>query len=210
VPSLRPDIDETARLLRQVRSGDRQALGELLAGHREELRHGIELRMDRAMRSRVDPSDIVQEAQAEVLRRIGDYLQREPMPFHLWLRQLGYDYLLRIRRRHVEADCRTVHREMALPEASSVVLARDLLGSGGTPSQHVEKNELLARLNQAMADLADEDREVLLLRNYEGLSSQEVGQLLGIEAATVRKRHGRALIRLREALLARGVTGSQA
>jgi RNA polymerase sigma-70 factor (ECF subfamily) len=166
--------------------------------------------MDRAMRARVDASDVVQEAQAEVLRRIGDYLEREPMPFHLWLRRLGYENLLRIRRQHVEAGCRTVNREMALPEASSVVLARNLLGSDGTPSQHVARNELLARLNQAMADLAEEDREVLLLRNYEGLSSQEVGQLLGIEAATARKRHGRALIRLREALLARGVTESEA
>jgi RNA polymerase sigma-70 factor (ECF subfamily) len=208
VPSLRPDTEETARLLRQVRSGDRGALGELRTGHRVELRHGVELRMDRAMRSRVDPSDVVQEAHAEVLRRIGEYLDRDPMPFHLWLRQLCYEYLLRIRRRHVEADCRSVRREIALPEASSVVMARDLFASGGTPSQHVAHNELLARLKQAMGDLDEDDREILLLRNYEGLSSHEVGQLLGIEPATARKRHGRALIKLREALLAREITES--
>ena len=49
--------------------------------------------------------------------------------------------------------------------------------------------------------LSEQDREILLMFNFEGLTSQETGLILGIEAATARKRHGRALIRLRKCLL---------
>lgn len=206
---VRPESGESQQLLEQIRSGDRSALDQLLARHRGYLRQMVELRMDPKMRARVDPSDVVQEAQAEAARRIDDYLRREPMPFHLWLRQTAYENLLRLRRQHVDADCRTVKREMALPEGSSVTLARVLLGNEATPSVQMAGNELAARLSQAMAGLPDEDREVLLLRNFEGLSNIEVAQLLGIEPAAASKRYGRAILRLRKLLLALGVTESQ-
>src|SRR5262245_55649959 len=79
----RPQPEEAERLLEQVGAGDRQALERLLALHREFLRRTVELRLDRKMRGRVDASDVVQEAQLEAARRIDDYLQRRPMPFHL-------------------------------------------------------------------------------------------------------------------------------
>jgi RNA polymerase sigma-70 factor (ECF subfamily) len=207
---VRPDSEETQRLLDQLRGGDRQALEQLLARHRGELRQAVELRLDPAMRGRVDPSDVVQEAQAEAARRIDDYLRREPMPFHLWLRKTAYENLLRIRRQHVEAGCRSVRREMALPEGSSVALARMLFAQEPTPSRVMAGHELAARLSQAMAELSDEDREILLLRNFDGLGNQEAAQLLGIGPDAASKRYGRAILRLRKLLLHRGVTESQA
>ena len=115
------DAEETLRLLEQVRAGDRRALDRLLTGHRAYLLTVVELRLDRRMRARIDPSDVVQEAQLEASRRIEDYLRREPMPFHLWLRQTAYENLLRMRRQHVEAECRTVEREVPLPDGSSAL-----------------------------------------------------------------------------------------
>jgi RNA polymerase sigma-70 factor (ECF subfamily) len=203
------DDEETRRLLHQVRAGDRGALDRLLEGYRAYLRASVELRLDKGMRARLDPSDVVQEAQLEAARRIDDYLRREPMPFHLWLRQTAYQNLLRLRRQHVEADCRTVTRELPLPDGSSALLARQLVGGGPTPSEQAGEQELARRLRQAVAELPETDREILLMRNFEGLSNQEVAQVLGLEPATASRRYGRAILRLRKVLQTGGGMGSE-
>ena len=79
------DGPETLGLLARVRQGDERALAELLGRHRPELLRYVKLRLDARMNPRVDPSDVVQEAQLEVARQIQDCLNRAPMPFWLWL-----------------------------------------------------------------------------------------------------------------------------
>src|SRR5260370_41757053 len=96
------DSTETEQLLRQVRAGEKLATEQLLNRHRAYLRRLIELRLDPKLRARVDPSDVVQEAQMEAHRRLGDYVKRPARPFRLWLRQIAFDRLLIMRRHHVE------------------------------------------------------------------------------------------------------------
>jgi RNA polymerase sigma-70 factor (ECF subfamily) len=194
------DSEETRTLLEQVRGGDRRAFDRLLVRHRPFLRELVELRMDPKIRPRVDPSDVVQEAQLEAVRRLDGYLKQPAMPFRLWLRQLAFDQLLMARRRHVKAARRAVDLEVALPDRSSLLLAQKLLAGGSSPSQRLLKEELASRVRQAVARLGDTDREVLLMRTFEGLSFEEVVLLLGIEPAAARKRHGRALLRLGQLL----------
>ena len=139
---VRPYSAETQRLLQQVRTGDRQAFEQLLAQPRPYLRQLVELRLDPKLRPRVDPSDVVQEAQIEAVRRLDAYLEQTPLPFRLWLRQLAHDRLLMMHRRHVKAARRAVGQEVALPERSSLLLAQQLLAVGSTPSQQLDQQEL--------------------------------------------------------------------
>lgn len=206
---VQPDSPEIQPLLQRARAGDRQATAELLAAYRAYLCQFVELRLDPKLRARVDPSDIVQEAQLEAVRRLEDYLARPPMPFRLWLRQIALDRLLMIHRHHVATARRAVGREIPLPEQSSILLAQQVLGMGSTPSQQVNRRELAGRLRQAIAQLGDADQEILLLRHFEGLSNPEVGELLGLDPATVSKRHGRAVRRLHKILFKSGLTESE-
>jgi RNA polymerase sigma-70 factor, ECF subfamily len=203
------DWENTQRRLEQVRAGDREALDRLLAQHRPYLRQFVDLRLDPHLRQRVDPSDVVQEAQIEAIRRLDRYLSQPPMPFRLWLRQLAYDRLLMLRRRHVVAARRTVSQELALPEGSSLLLAERLLAGGKTPAQALDQQELVGRVRQAVAKLPEADREVLLMRSFEGLSFDEIAVVLQINPIAARKRHGRALLRLHKILSAGGLTESQ-
>jgi RNA polymerase sigma-70 factor (ECF subfamily) len=203
------DSAETERLLQQARAGLPEATDRLLDRHRPYLRRLVELRLDPKMRGRVDPSDVVQEAQLEALRRLDGYLRQPPMPFRLWLRQLAYDRLLMLRRHHVGAARRAVGRDVPLPDRSSLQLARQLLAAGSTPSQRLIKGEFVLRVRQAVSRLPDGDREVLVLRNLEGLSNQEAAQVLQIDPATASRRYGRAVIRLRALLLQSGLTESE-
>jgi RNA polymerase sigma-70 factor (ECF subfamily) len=206
-----PDADsaETRRLLEQAQAGQAGAVDQLLTRHRPYLRQLVRLRLDPQVRARVDPSDVVQEAQMEAVRRLGGYLRRPEIPFRLWLRQITYDRLLMLRRRHIGAARRAVGREVALPDRSSLALAQQLLASASTPSEQLARRELARRVRQALDRLDDADREVLLMRNFEGLSNQEVARLLHLQPAAASQRYGRALLRLRNLLVEGGLSGEQ-
>jgi RNA polymerase sigma-70 factor (ECF subfamily) len=203
------DSTETQRLLEQAGSGEDQAREQLFARHQSYLQAFVALRIDPKLRARVDPSDVVQDAQIEALRRLDTYLRQRPMPFRLWLRQLALDRLLMLRRRHVEARRRAIGMEVELPEHSSALFAQHLPASGTTPSQRLDRDELARRVRHAVARLAEIDREILLMRTFEGLTFEETASLLKIDPAAARKRHGRALLRLHKLLTEGGLTESQ-
>jgi len=207
--ALAEDSVETQRLLQQVRAGQAEATNLLFDRHRPYLRRLIEVRLDPKMRSRVDPSDVVQEAQLEASRRLNDYLKKPRLPFRLWLRQIAYDRLLMLRRHHVRAARRTVERDLPLPDRSSLVLAQQLLAAGSGPSQQLIKREFIRRIREAVNQLPEGDREVLVLRNLEELSNQEVAQVLHIDPSTVSWRYGRAVMRVREISLRSGLMESE-
>jgi RNA polymerase sigma-70 factor (ECF subfamily) len=200
---------ETDRLLQRAQAGDRQAFEELFARHRSYLHQVIAVRLDSRLRQRLDPEDVVQEVQAEAFRRLPDFLRRQPMPFRLWLRKTAYERLLKLREQHVEAARRSVERELRLPEHASQLLTRALFAAGSTPSQHLSKKEIAGRLNQALAKLAENDREILLMRHHEELSYDEISCLLEIDPAAARKRYGRALLRLQNLLIETGLLESE-
>jgi RNA polymerase sigma-70 factor (ECF subfamily) len=156
----------------------------------------------------VDPSDVVQEAQLEAVRRLPDYLRRRPMPFWLWLRKIAQERLIMAYRRHAVAGCRSVGRAVALPASSSAVLGRQLLAPASSPSQVLRRQELAGRVRQAVAEISGADREIVLMRNFEQLTNQQAAAVLGIDPATASQRYGRALMRLRAILADLGVTGS--
>jgi RNA polymerase sigma-70 factor, ECF subfamily len=200
-----PESAETRKLLVEAEAGKCEAVDRLLARHRDYLRRFVEFRIDPKLAARVDASDVVQEAQLEVARKLQDFLRLRPMPFRLWLRQIAYDRLLMLRRFHIRSARRSVGREVAMSDRSSLIMARQLLASS-TASKHMARRELAAEIRKAIAVLPDQHREVLLMRTFEGLSFDEVAYLLDVEPATARKRHGRALIRLQKVLADAGLT----
>jgi RNA polymerase sigma-70 factor (ECF subfamily) len=203
------DSTETQRLLAEARDDEPGARDRLLDRHRAYLRRFVEVRLDPKIRVRVDPSDVVQETQMEAIRRLGRYLEQPPMPFRLWLRRLAYDRLLMLRRHHIGAARRAIEREVTLSEGSSLQLAGQVLATDPTPSEQLVQHELVRRVQVAVGHLPEGDREVLIMRNLEGLSNREVAQVLGIDPTTASRRYGRAIIKLREILLASDLGGSE-
>jgi RNA polymerase sigma-70 factor (ECF subfamily) len=204
-----PDSTETRRLLQRATAGEPDAAGRLLERHRPYLRRLVDIRLDARLRARVDPSDVVQEAQIEALRQLPGYLAKPPVPFRLWLRQIAYDRLVMLHRRHVKAARRAAGRDLPLPEQSSLLLARQFLAPGSTPSQRLIEREFAQRVRQAIGRLAETDRQVLVLRNLEGLSNLEAARVLDIDPATASRRYGRAVLRLRDILLQSGLMESE-
>ena len=204
---LGPDSHETRALLERIQAGDDRAFDALFARHQGSLRDFIDLRLDPRVRARVDPSDVVQETQLEAYHRLHDFLERQPMPFRLWLRKTAYERLLKVQRHH-DAARRAVGREAVLPDRSSLLLARPFLPAGPSPSQELARKELVRRVREALGRLSETDREVLLMRNIEELPYEEIGCLLDLSAAAARKRYGRALLRWQKILFEEGLLES--
>ena len=205
MPEVTPDSAETCALLERIAHGDRQALEELVARHRPSLHSFVDFHLDPRVRARLDPSDVVQETQLEVVRRMDEFLNRRPMPFHLWVRKTAYEHLLRVRRDHRVRQRRSVDRELRCPDPSSLLLARPFLDRRSSPSSHLLAKEQAERVSRAVAELPEADREILLLRDADELPYEEIACLLEIEPAAARKRYGRALIRLQKVLTDHGI-----
>ncbi len=130
------------------------------------------------------------------------------MPFRLWLRKTACERLLKLHRRHLKTQKRSVQREVPLPNRSSLLLARQLIANGPTPSESVVRRDTASRIRRALAQLSDVDREIVLMLDMEGLSSQEAGCVLNTDGSTIRRRHARILKRLHDILLDEGLTES--
>jgi RNA polymerase sigma-70 factor, ECF subfamily len=197
IPAMRADSDETERLLAQVSRGEHTALDALLASHRPAMRRVVELHMGPRFRARLDPSDVVQDAQLEMTRRLADFLNRKPMPFHLWARKTVYERLLNAQRDQ-QAACRDVGREAAGVDQSSVLLAVRLISTEPTPSHVALVQEEAERVARIVAALPEDEREILLLRLVDDLPYDEIACVLGIGVPAARQRYGRALLRLQK------------
>ena len=197
--------NDTSELLRRAGAGDQGAVGDLFDRHRDRLRRMVQLRMDRRLQGRVDPSDVLQEAYLGFARSLADYLQNPGTSLYLWLRLIAARKLQALHRHHLGTHMRAAGREVslhrgALPQASSVSLAAQLLGRFPSPSEAAVRAELQIHVQEALNRMDPIDREVLALRHFEQLSNVETAQVLGLSAAAASNRFVRALRHLKDIL----------
>jgi RNA polymerase sigma-70 factor, ECF subfamily len=192
---------EITALVSRLRAGDSAALAELFDKHREKLRRMVQLRLDHRLAGRVSASDVLQEAYIDALKRVEHYFEKPDQPFFGWLRLVVSQRMADIHREHL-AQKRNAGREVPIHGGAtdSACLAACLLGNLSSPSHTATRNEVFARLEQALNQMDQMDREVLALRHFEELSNAETANLLGIQTAAASKRYVRALARLKQIL----------
>jgi RNA polymerase sigma-70 factor, ECF subfamily len=185
--------------------GDQQSLGRQFMEHWDRLHRLVQMRLDRRLHGRVNPSDVLQEAYLEVVRSMPGYLSDPKVPFFVWLRHITVVKLMALHRKHLGTGVRDAGREVHLggvrPQTSSVALAALLLGRLTSPSQAAERVELQLRVQGALNNLDPLDREVLSLRHFEQLTNTETARTLGISVAAASNRYVRALKRLTPILM---------
>jgi RNA polymerase sigma-70 factor (ECF subfamily) len=200
-----PEHTVTQELLADAGRGKPEAVNQLLERHRAALRKLIHLRLDRKIARRVDASDVVQDVLLEANDRLQEYLADPRMPFHLWLRHLAKDRMIDMHRRHRGAQRRNLDRERSLAapqfgDQSSFDLAGQLVAGELTPAAASMRRELEQRFLNALDQMDEDDRDILLMRHFEQLGNSEAAEALGLSAAAAGMRHLRALRKLRTIL----------
>jgi len=199
------DPSEHGDLLRRVKAGDEQALAELFSLYRDRLKRMVQLRLDRRLSGRVDASDVLQEAYVEVHKRFPEYAAGSDLPLFLWLRLVTGQKLTDVHRHHLGAQMRDAGQEVslhrgAMPQATSLSLAAQLLGKLTSASQAAIRAEHKLLVQEALNSMDALDREVLVLRHFEHLSNDETALALDIKKSTASQRYIRALKRLKDIL----------
>jgi RNA polymerase sigma-70 factor (ECF subfamily) len=209
--SIWPSDDRTETLLQSAREGDADAVNKLLERHRGPIRRLVEMRLDRKVQRRVDVSDVVQDVMLEASNRLVKYLDDPVMAFHLWLRQIAWDRIIDTYRRHRVSAKRNMDREqpMSVPagaDQSTMELAVQLCDPAMTPAAAATQREIASKVEAVIDQLADQDREIILMRHYEHLSNLEIAQVLKLNPPAASMRYLRAVRRLRELLEEQSIT----
>lgn len=180
-----PDPAPYGAVLDRVRAGDPDAIEDLLRQAQ-----GIARRYSQAVCGRApDSDDAMQEALLQTFRNAGRI--REPKAFRSWLyRTVKNACLIGRRRKGVE--------QHAHPDGDEAVL--EVADSAPGADMTVESAEERERVRAALARLAPAHREVVFLRDLEGLSTREVARVLGISEPNVKVRLHRAHAQLKKRL----------
>jgi RNA polymerase sigma-70 factor (ECF subfamily) len=196
---------DDSELIECAAAGNDAALATLWQRQSRRLRLMIQLRLDRRLQRRVDPSDILQKAYIDLADRLPSYARERPMPIFLWIRLVATQRLMQVHRRHLRTGLRDAGREVSLhsgasPQVSSASLVAQLMGRFTSASQLVIRAELRLRLEQALNSMDAIDREIIALRHFEELSNGEAAQVLALSKQAASKRYVRALTRLQSVL----------
>ncbi len=181
---------EERELIRRAQSGDTGAYEELLHAHQQRVFAVV----GGILRRREDVEDVVQQVFIKVYVSIRQFDLRSA--FSTWIYKIAvnecYDYLRkkRVRRLVYEADLSEEQvRQLEVFDAGRGV---------APPADALQRAEMRDLAGQLLGELQEEDRHMLVLKEVEGLSVEEIGEALGINVNTVKVRMFRARGRLVE------------
>jgi RNA polymerase sigma-70 factor, ECF subfamily len=199
-----PNRLETEQLLAAVRRGHSDSLGMLLEQYRDYLYLIARARIGARLQARANASDVVQETFLLASRHFDQFAGTSEREWQSWLRSILRRRLLRLVRKQVIARKRSVRREVPLKSAlngsdsAGGKTAGALVDPGSSPSAPVRRHELAAEMAERLSRLPASYRDVLVLRNLQGLAFAEVARRMGRTVGAVRVLWLRALDRLRQ------------
>jgi RNA polymerase sigma-70 factor (ECF subfamily) len=157
--------------------------------------------LDASLRGKLDPADVVQQTLLRACAALGEVRNRTPEVLASWLRKI-LARTLADTVKHYHRDRRDVDLERSLEadlDRSSSGLAGWLAVDQTSPSRAAARNEELLRLADALADLPEPQREVVLLKHCRGQTLQQIADHLGRTVPSVASllRRGLEALRLR-------------
>lgn len=189
-----------AQLLDRARKGDETALGQLLDMHRQTLTHLARFQIGQRLQSKVDASDVVQEACLGAVRDFGQFRGGTPGELAAWLRQVLAHVLSNLIRHYQGAQQRDIRLERQISselDRSWAALDRAYMAQVDSPSDLAARNEMSELVEKALQLMPEEERKVIVLRHREGLTFPEVAERMERTLDNIKKLWPRALARLR-------------
>ena len=193
------EVTQTSKFLSQWHAGSQESLQGLLERHQPWIRSQVRQRLTALLRSKGETCDFVQDAVLQFLRFAPRFTLSNEAHFRAILMRVIENRLLDEYDRFT-ARRRDIARERPLP--SDTVLSLDPPDHPGrTPSRSAEAHEREAWIRLAMELVDVDDREVLVLRQWERMTFEEIGEKQDISSEAARKRHDRAVGRLADLVL---------
>ena len=181
-------------LVQKAKTGDRDAFAALVSAYEGKI-YNLALRY---LGNREDAMDASQEVFLRVFRFLPGF--QEESGFSTWIYRIGVNVckdMLAKRAKRGELS-------LELPDEEEDYRTAEVADSRYDPEAIVEQADLRESLAEAIGQLPQQQREMIVLRDIQGLSYEEIGQVLSLEAGTVKSRLSRARENLRKKLLQSG------
>jgi RNA polymerase sigma-70 factor (ECF subfamily) len=193
---------QVAELIIRARQGSSEAVGELMAFSRQYLLLIANDELPADLLGKEAPSDLVQETHLEAARDWEAFRGHTVGELLGWLREILLHNVKDLRRRSNAAVRRPPNQELSLSsDQSGADLAAQLVSHDSSPSNRLQCQEQLLNIERALGQLAEDHRNVVIWRNRDGCSFEEIGRRLGRSAGAARKLWSRAIQQLQERLV---------
>lgn len=181
-------------LVSKCKRGDMAAFDELIGRYQDRV-YNLAYRLTS---SHDDASDMAQEAFLRVYVSLSGFRGRSA--FSTWLYRVVSNVCLDELRRRGRRPLLVVDRAVDTGEGE---LVREVVDPSPGPDEHVERRELGREIQKALAGLGDQQRLMVILRDIDELSYQEIAEILSLPLGTVKSRLSRARQALRDEMLKR-------
>ena len=198
------EIPDPQQLLAVARQNGGPDLGALLQLYRNYLSILATAQLDARLRRRISPSDLVQEALLGAYRDFPQFRGGSERELLGWLRQILINCLHHAYETHIKAGRRDLRREVSLEDVghaldrSAMRLGQCLADRGHSPSAPVHARERAVEIADQLAKVRPDYREVIVLRNLQGLSFEEVAARMERKPGAVRMLWLRAIEQFRK------------
>ena len=187
-------------------------LAAAFAENRQRLSALTEKRLNPILLKRLSVEDVLSEAYANAAKRLAYFAKHDDVPIYYKLRTILLQTLADIERRNLKAQGRDAYKEV-----ESLKFKVESSGSDGrspdlapfdnlpadvtSPVSRVDRNERHAILRRALAAMPENDRAILVMRHFDGISNAECAAALGLTEKAASIRYVRALERLQQKLV---------
>lgn len=187
------ELYDEEKLIERLKAGDKSACAECIEFHAPQV-YRLALRITG---NEAEAEDVLQETFLNAFKAIDKFEGRSGLG--TWLYRITYNTAL-MRLRKPAHKTPTVSVEESLAQEEGAIVPRQLFDWCCLPEQDFERDEVKTELNQAITELPDSLKGVFLLRELEGLSTQETAVALDLTPSNVKVRLHRARLWLRERL----------
>lgn len=195
---------EVERLISAARDGDEQSGAELIEAYRNYLHLIARLEIDRQLQRRLCPSDLVQITVLKAWKNFSQFRGQSEAELMGWMRRILLRSIKTAAEREVQAARRSLNREVSLHEELAQIDDSDyridaaLVCQASSPSAQAGRRELSAIVADRIAQLPTAYREIIVMRNLQGIGFEEIAAKLGKTPGAVRSMWVRALTKLQD------------
>lgn len=199
-----PEVVPVPHLLQRARLGNTEALGHVLQLYRNYLTILATTQLDRRLRRHVNPSDLVQDAMLAAHTDFAKFRGCSERELLAWLRQILINCLHHVIDTHLRAKMRDMRREISVEQVSATLdrsacnFTQMLADRGPSPSAPLQQRERAVALADQLSRLPPHYRDVIVLRNLQGLSFEEVADRMDRKPGTVRMLWLRAIEKFKQ------------
>jgi RNA polymerase sigma-70 factor (ECF subfamily) len=179
--------DETTTLVRAVRQGDKQAFNRLVLLYQSRI-YNLAFNY---VKNDEEAKDLAQDVFVTAYRALPKL--RDDTKFGAWLYQIGLNHC---RNRYKRLKRRGYFTNKSLDDDNSPLQ----LAGGETPEKELEQNRTITIVRDTIATMNDSEKEIIMLRDLQGLPYEEISEILDIPLGTVKSKLSRARTSLKNKL----------